>query len=68
MDLQTPLVIIALTVPFFLLTVWAVVDALQRDFDTIGKKAVWCLVAAIPFVGFVFYFGAGRRQGQKPLA
>jgi len=68
MDLRTPLTIIALTVPFLLLTVWAIVDALQREFGTIGKKAVWCLVAAIPFIGFVIYFIAGRPQGRKPQA
>jgi hypothetical protein len=66
MDLRTPMVIIALTVPFFLLTVWAIVDALQRDFETIGKKALWCLIAAVPFAGAIIYFLVGRRKGQKP--
>ena len=65
MDLKTILVFIALTVPFFLLTVWATVDALQRDFGTIGKKALWCLIAVIPFVGFIIYFLFGARKGKK---
>jgi len=68
MDLNTILIFIALTVPFFLLSVWAIVDALQREFGTIGKKAIWCLIAAIPFIGFVIYFLFGVRKGQKPRA
>ncbi len=68
MDLNTILIFIALTVPFFLLSVWAIVDALQREFGTIGIKALWCLIAAIPFIGFVIYFIFGVRRGQKPQA
>ena len=68
MDLRTPLVVIVLTIPFFALTVWAVVDALQRDFSTVGQKALWCLMAAIPFVGFIPYFLIGIRKGRKPQA
>ena len=66
MDLKTALIIVVLTIPFFAMTVWATVHALQREFGTIGKKALWCIVAAIPFVGFFFYFLLGARQGQKP--
>jgi hypothetical protein len=68
MGLKTALIIVVLTIPFFALTVWAIVHALQREFGTIGKKALWCLVAAIPFVGAIVYFLFGARKGRKPYA
>ncbi|HHP7233239.1 MAG TPA: PLDc N-terminal domain-containing protein [Desulfobacterales bacterium] len=58
-------VFLALCIPFFLLTVWAVVDVAQRSFDSPAKKVVWWVVASIPFVGFVPYFLIGIRQGRK---
>jgi len=51
---------------FFILTCWAVLDASQRDFGTLGKKALWMLVAAIPIIGFIIYFIFGCRKGRKP--
>ena len=51
---------------FFILTCWATLDASQRDFGTLGKKALWMLVAAIPFIGFIIYFIFGYRKGRKP--
>jgi hypothetical protein len=66
MDLRTVGVVLALCVPFVLLTIWAVIDASGREFGTLGRKAVWMMVAAVPFVGFIFYFLVGRRSGQKP--
>jgi hypothetical protein len=68
MNLKTIMVVLALTVPFFLMTVWAIVDSLQRDFSSIRQKVLWCLVAAIPFAGSIFYFLFGIRQGRKPQA
>jgi len=65
MDLIQIAVFLALCVPFFLLTVWAIVDVAQRQFDSAGKKAVWWVVASIPFVGFIPYFLIGIRQGRK---
>jgi hypothetical protein len=65
MDLHTAGTILLLAIPFFLATVWAIVNAAQRDFGTLGKKVVWMLVAAIPFVGFIPYFLFGMRQGKK---
>ncbi len=58
-------VVILLTVPFFFLTVWAIVDCLQKDFGTIGKKALWGIIAAVPFVGSPLYFIFGYRKGKK---
>ncbi len=64
-DLKTVGVIIALAAPFFLLTIWAVTNAAQRDFSTLGQKIVWMLVASIPFIGFFIYFIFGMRKGKK---
>jgi len=65
MDLHTAGTILLISIPFFLATVWAIVNAAQRDFPTLGRKVVWMLVAAIPFVGFIPYFLFGMRQGKK---
>ena len=65
MDLKTIGVVLVLTVPFFFLTVWAIVDCLHKDFGTVGKKAMWGLIAAIPFIGGIIYFIFGFRKGKK---
>lgn len=65
MDLTTIGVVLLLTVPFFFLTVWAIVDCLQKDFGTIGRKALWGVIAAVPFVGAPVYFLLGFRKGKK---
>jgi len=65
MDLNTAGVVILISIPFFMLTVWAIVNAAQREFATLGKKVMWMLIAAIPFVGFAPYFLFGMRQGKK---
>jgi len=65
MDLKTIGVVVLLTIPFFFLTVWAIVDCLQKDFGTVGKKALWGIIAAIPFIGAPVYFIFGYRKGKK---
>ena len=60
-------IMVALSVPFFIMTVWAVVDAALKDFGTPVKKALWLIVAAIPYLGFVFYFAIGFRKGKKQV-
>ena len=65
MTLKTLVIILALLVPFFLLTIWAVVDVAQRDFGTPGKKIMWWIVASVPLVGFLPYFVIGMRKGKK---
>jgi hypothetical protein len=65
MDLKLLLIFLGLCIPFFMLTVWAVVDVAQRDFGSPGKKALWWIVASIPFLGFLPYFIFGRRGGKK---
>lgn len=66
MDFNTALKFVGICIPFFLATVWAVVDAAQREFGSLGAKVAWMAVAAIPFVGFIIYFAAGLRRGKKP--
>lgn len=65
MDLKLLVIFLALCVPFFLLTIWAVVDVAQRDFGSPGKKFLWWIVASIPFLGFLPYFVFGMRKGKK---
>ncbi|MDZ7581910.1 MAG: PLDc N-terminal domain-containing protein [Deltaproteobacteria bacterium] len=68
MNLKSIAVFLALCVPFFLLTICAVVDVAQREFANNRKKALWWVIASIPFIGFVPYFLIGIRQGKKPGA
>ncbi|MDF1593470.1 MAG: PLDc N-terminal domain-containing protein [Desulfobacterales bacterium] len=63
--MKTVISVIALSVPFFILTVWAVVDAALKDFGTPGKKVLWLIVAATPYLGCLLYFAIGFRKGKK---
>ena len=65
MDLKTAGTVLLLSIPFMLLTVWAVVNAAQKDFGTMGKKVFWLFVAAVPFVGWLLYFALGAWKGKK---
>ena len=66
MDLKTAGIFILLCLPFFAMTIWAIVNAAEKDFGTMGRKVLWLVVAAIPFVGFFVYFILGARKGKKP--
>ncbi len=57
--------IIGLGIFFFLLTCWAILDVARKDFGSIEKKAMWGVIAWIPFIGFVVYFLFGAKKGQK---
>ena len=65
MELKTIAIFVALCVPFFLGTIWAVVDVAQKDFGTMGKKALWWIIASVPFIGFIIYLIVGFRKGNK---
>ena len=65
MELKTVIVFISLCTPFLLMTVWAVVDVGQKDFGTVGRKALWGVIASIPFIGFIIYLIFGFRRGKK---
>jgi hypothetical protein len=64
MGLKEITIFLGLCVPFLLGTVWAVVDAAQKDFGSMGQKVIWLIIAAIPFVGFILYFVLGFRRGK----
>ena len=65
MELKTIAIFVGLCVPFFLGTIWAVVDVAQKDFGTMGKKALWWIIASVPFIGFIIYLIFGFRKGEK---
>jgi len=67
--LETTTVIfwIKISVVFYLLTILAIVDIVRKDFGTIGKKALWGVIAMIPFVGWLIYLIFGFRKGKKPV-
>ena len=58
-------IFLALCIPFFIATVWAIIDVAQKDFGTVGKKALWWVIASVPFVGFIVYLIFGFRKGKK---
>ena len=66
MDLHTIKVVLGLTAPFLLGTLWAIFNAAQKDFGTFGKKAMWLIIAAIPFIGFIIYLIFGMKKGRVP--
>lgn len=68
MNLKTEMLVVALSIPFLGGTLWAILDAARREFRSLGEKALWILVAAVPFVGFVVYLLLGFRRGAKPTA
>lgn len=65
MDLKTASTFVAICIPFILLTIWAIVDAAQRDFGAMKTKVIWMGIAAIPFIGCFIYFIFGLRKGEK---
>ncbi len=65
MDLKQLGTFLILVVPFFIGTIWAVVDSAQKEFGSPGRKAAWVAVASIPFVGFIIYLLFGFRRGRK---
>ncbi len=66
MTLEAVYVVVGIATPFILLTIWAVLNAAQKEFGSLGKKATWMLVAAVPFFGFIIYLLFGFRKGKKP--
>lgn len=65
MDLHTITVFITICIPFVLASLWAIIDAAQREFGTLQQKVVWMFVAAIPFFGFLIYLAVGIRKGRR---
>ncbi|MFO7554616.1 MAG: PLDc N-terminal domain-containing protein [Desulfobacterales bacterium] len=67
MDIATAIFWIKISVVFYLLTVLAIFDIVRKDFGTIGKKALWGIIAMIPFIGWLIYLIFGFRKGKKPV-
>ena len=65
MDFSTIKFVLIATLPFFLGTLWAIADSASKDFGTTGKKAMWILIASIPFIGFIIYLIFGFRKGKR---
>jgi uncharacterized membrane protein YhaH (DUF805 family) len=51
---------------FLILTLLAIIDVARKDFGAIQKKAIWGLVAVVPFIGWLIYLVFGFRKGKKP--
>jgi len=51
---------------FYILTVLAIFDIAFKDFGTVGKKALWGIIAFIPFIGWLIYLVFGFRKGKRP--
>ncbi len=66
MEISTVMLWIKISVVFYLLTIMAIIDVVRKDFGTIGKKALWGIIAMIPFVGWLIYLIFGFRKGKKP--
>ncbi|MFW5909001.1 MAG: PLDc N-terminal domain-containing protein [Desulfosalsimonas sp.] len=66
MSIKAAATFVLLSVPFFLLTVWALVDISIKDFKTLKEKVIWYLIALIPFIGWLIYLILGFRRGIKP--
>ncbi len=64
--METVVVFVGISILFFLMTIWAIVDVALKDFGTIKKKALWGVIASIPFIGFIIYLIFGFRKGKKP--
>ncbi len=68
MDIHTIKITLLLSLPFFLGTVWGMVNAAQKEFSSQAVKITWILVAGIPFIGFIIYLIFGFRKGRRPEA
>lgn len=65
MDFHTIKIVLGLSVPFLLATLWAVIHASKNEFGSLKKKVLWMAIAAIPFIGFIIYLIFGFRKGKK---
>jgi hypothetical protein len=65
MGLKSIGIFVTLCIPFFLATVWSIIDVAQKDFGTPGKKALWWIITSVPFIGFMIYLIFGFRKGKK---
>lgn len=50
---------------FWGLTMLAIIDVVLKDFGSIKIKAIWGVVALIPFIGWILYFIFGAKKGIR---
>jgi hypothetical protein len=65
MDFHTIKIVLGISVPFLLATLWAVIHVAQKEFGSLREKVLWMMIAAIPFIGFILYLIFGFRKGKK---
>jgi uncharacterized membrane protein YhaH (DUF805 family) len=65
LDTTTIITWIKIGFAFYIFTVLAIVDVALKDFETIGKKAMWGVIAFIPFIGWIIYLIFGYRKGKR---
>lgn len=47
------------------LTMLAMVNIILKDFGSMQNKAIWGVVAMVPFVGWIIYFIFGAKKGVR---
>lgn len=59
------IVVVVAGLIFWALTMLALIDVILKDFGTLQRKAVWFLIAAVPFAGWLIYLLFGFKKGTR---
>lgn len=65
--MDTFVVVASMGAIFWGFTMLAMVNIILKDFGSIQNKAIWGVVALIPFVGWIIYFMFGAKRGVKKV-
>ncbi|WP_041720085.1 PLD nuclease N-terminal domain-containing protein [Pseudodesulfovibrio piezophilus] len=50
----------------FSFTVWTILDAWKRDFESTNEKVLWIQICIfVPILGSLAYLSLGRKRGRK---
>jgi len=53
---------VLINILIFALWLWALIDAIRRDFDTTNTKVLWIvLICLVPCIGSIIYLAIGRK-------
>ncbi|MBF0302122.1 MAG: PLDc N-terminal domain-containing protein [Desulfamplus sp.] len=63
--MDTFIVVAGMALVFWGFTMLAIVNIILKDFGSMQNKAIWGLVALIPFVGWIIYFIFGAKRGVR---
>ncbi|MBF0259375.1 MAG: PLDc N-terminal domain-containing protein [Desulfamplus sp.] len=63
--MDTYIVVAGIGMIFWGLTMLAMVNVILKDFGSVQNKAIWGVVALIPFVGWLIYFMFGAKRGVR---